>query len=565
MSIIARRMMKSATQSGLFFRKDMQAFFPDKRVWAHYAGNGLSYYSADNLYGANFPLNLVGGQSPAPDQPAKLVRRALEAGVTGIEILEGSINSGTDHVTGWAAGADPTWSDPDPAKRVQIALCVADDPSSILRLVRNYVTYDRAGNHPSIAKIEGNYLIFAYGSRETGKTPSDWASIRSTLASENIPVVFVGDLDNLNPQPSFPIDASVVAPYFPYFEASYCFDWGSRDYPTPSYQWDTLFSVMNTYQQPYAGGVTPGYDREYPSGGSYLDARGTRYFRSQFEQYRNANMRWQTLVTWNDIAEHTNVEASSEWNRTRADISAFYSAILRNVAFPRPQAELYVTTPQAIFVGQPFGAEAMTLNAGGLVVKTTIQLLNEQGVTVSSVYTSPEVLGGHSGDATMPDSFAATTAHAGHWYRAEAVLYDDNNQELQRVTSAPIVVYAQGAVPSSRMYSGSTFRRMYYSIPAYNALSEVPNLSIPGSPTNGQTTATVTLPSNAQMYTVDVLQNTRQVKVGFNTNSYTVPVPMPAHNIAGGLPTDAAANGYYVGRVIDVNDRVGYSNPRFYS
>ena len=58
-----------------------------------------------------------------------------------------------------------------------------------------------------------------------------------------------------------------------------------------------------------------------------------------------------------------------------------------------------------------------------------------------------------------------------------------------------------------------------------------------------------------------MLQNTRQAKNGFSTPTLTASVPMPAHPVIGGQQESAAANGFYVGRIIDEQEHVGYSDP----
>ena len=105
-------------------------------------------------------------------------------------------------------------------------------------------------------------------------------------------------------------------------------------------------------------------------------------------------------------------------------------------------------------------------------------------------------------------------------------------------------------------------RRLYYSIPAYAALPGAVQLALNGNPAGGgSATASVTAPAGVSARFNELLQNTRQVVNGFATSQLTTSVPMGTRTIIGGQQISASAHGFYVGRVIDAQERVGYSDP----
>lgn len=133
------------------------------------------------------------------------------------------------------------------------------------------------------------------------------------------------------------------------------------------------------------------------------------------------------------------------------------------------------------------------------------------------------------------------------------------------MTSAPILVY-DAADPNVAVVSYSTTqraRREYYSIPAARALPGPVQLTISASPVTspGSAVATVVPPSGVAVRFAEVLQNARQVRNLYAHAPYQVPVPMAAGSIVGGESVAPTAAGLYVARVIDQQERVGYSDP----
>lgn len=570
MSRFSRRVQASTIANKLHFRPDDHMTLPDRRFWTHAIFNAIPDYSdntspTDRFYGALYPLELVNGNYLATPRSTSGVSRLLEAGITGIQIL--LFPGSTWMVDQWATAADATMSNPDPAKRVLVAGCLQVDSGDTVTMVQDYIAI--AKNHTSISKIDGKYVLYTFASK--ARTPAQWAAIRSDLAAKNLPVYFIFDyqLDASQYGNTItPTNEARATADLAYCEANWLFD------DSLQYFWDKLVPFVNKYRQPFAGGIMPGYNREtqYSPGvyGGYRDAEGTQIFRTLFEQYRDTGIRWQNIVTWSDVAEQHEVRPTSHWNKTRSDICAFYSALHRNTPMPRPQAELYITTPQAIRVGDAIKAEAMVLNGGGTPVTATVQLVDQSGQPLGSTYTSSLISGGYSGDVTTPGSLTATSGQANTWIRARAKLYNQSGTLLQEVTSAPILIYASGATPTT------PFRRTYYSIPAYAAIPESPTLTLTASPVSSPSSAKARVTTNTgrSMRFIEVLQNTRQVWMTFDVASYvtsSVPdaqggfhdkIPMGTRHIYPGDQTvTATAQGFYVGRVIDDQERVGYSDP----
>lgn len=110
-------------------------------------------------------------------------------------------------------------------------------------------------------------------------------------------------------------------------------------------------------------------------------------------------------------------------------------------------------------------------------------------------------------------------------------------------------------------WSSNCSRRLYYSIPAYKALPGTVGIAISGNPNLGNATATVIPPAGFTAKFAEVLQNTYQVKNFFKTTPFTCTVPLDNSMNAQGEMVCADSWGFYVTRVIDSQDRVGYSAP----
>lgn len=539
-----------------------QAVLGQKRTWAHHIPQGLADYSdmsptgdgSVNSYGELYPLDLVEGGWTTPNRPEHHVPRAMQAGITGVQILQFSSNKGSDFVDEWMDLADPLYNDSDPNNNFLIAPCLEiDTEDDVVRMVQQYAAV--ANGRPSAARIDGKYVIYVYGTLTL--TPAQWSSARSRLASAGVQTFFVAEMVSAASQYNWTFAGK--SRLVPYITPTPCMDAWFMFEERPDLFWQEVIDFVNQYNLTYAGGMMPGYDREnMGSSGGYTSSEGTARYRRMSKLYDGSGVTWNNAITWGDLMEHSEVRATSDWNKTRADITAFYDARLRGISYPRPQAELYVTTSKYAYVGDVFGAEAMVLNASSVSVTVKVQLYDQNNQAYGAV-ASQTVAAHDSGDATTSQSLKAASGDSGKWFRAKAQLFTMGGELLQEVMSAPLCVYAAGSQPSPNL------RRIYYSIPSYAALpSGKPSLTISGSPVTGNRTATVTAPQGTQVRFSEVLQNTRQVGNGFAQSPYNVTVPMGSRNVATGT-ISASANGFYVARVIDEQERVGYSDPLHYN
>lgn len=528
-----------------------QRLFPDKRVWAHAVAHGLpdySYWTQGSSYGELYPLELVQGNYQTPRRPNSGLARMQSCGINGLQYMLFTGDPGNNIASEFAPIADATWSDPDPTKHFMLAPCIYGELSTteIIRLIREYVAY--AANHVSCARINGQYVIWVYASQ--GHTASEWAQLRTSVA--DLPLFLIGDLGVDAAIHGYTIQESRITPLFPYFEASFIFD-DSLDH-----FWPALIDYLNRSNRPYAGGTMPGYSRDNVDTGGYIDAEGTKLYRRMWERHLAAGVRWHNMISWDDMVECHEIRPSSMWNTTRADLTAFYAAKHMGRAYPRPRAELYITTPTYVYATtDAIRAEAMVINAGSAPVRITIQLYDHLNVPFgapSSAICYPDA----TADATTATTIYAGTGMIGKWLRARAEMRDADGTLRATVTSAPIIVYPNGLMPSTRL------RRLYYSIPSYAALPSNPSLSIPTSPSSGTVTATVTSPPGITTRFSEVLQNTRLVELGFGQSTFTTSVPMAQKQYLATTVT-SQASGYYLARVIDDQERVGYSDPLYFS
>lgn len=512
--------------------------FQEKRVWTHYIPQVPPDFNVDDIpstpYGSLYPLELKTSYK-APGRVGQ-IQRMRDAGINGVQVLVYGSGDGTG-MKGWLSAADIE------SPGFLVAPCIAvDTEDEAVRLVQGYASV--AANHASAAKENGKLVVFTYGARY-GKSPDFWRNVRNRLDSAGIATFLVNDT-GANLGVNGGLQSDLLTPYFPVFDASYMFD--DR---TP-YYWNDILSLFNQYNHAYAGGVMPGANREIPDGAN-TDARATEHYRQDWEAGLKAGLQWQTTLTWNDIVEHTEIRPTSDWNWTRADITAFYSARLRATPFPKSSPQLYITTPQKIHLGKAPRAEGLILNSQGSTMTVNIQLFDGNGQPYGDVK-SATVPASSAGAVTIPDNLTVNSFPAGRFLRAKATMYDSAGNIVQQVTSAPILVYGSNEVPEL------LGRTLYYSIPAARALPGSVQLTLSGSPvsSSGGATATVTPPEGTVVRFAEVLQNTRQVKNLFNQAPFTTPIPLTN---GGAQAISTSPSGFYMARVIDEQERVGYSDP----
>jgi len=508
--------------------------FPDKslQVWVHQIWE-IPWYNSPE-FGAIYPLTLVPG--PYSDtlkrRPGDSLQRQIDAGFTGLQVLCYDSGSAADRPEALMAEADHL-------SGLTIAPCLfVRGPDEVVKSVENYTLV--AVKHPSAARMQGKLIVFTYGANYM-LTPAEWQTVWERLRAENKDVFFVNDLATQGGI------KGRFQQYYPVSDAVWNF--GTRE--------PAFYQAEADSNRLSAGGILPQYDRESVPNGGYDDAEGTAQYRRQWERSLAWDLNWNTVVSWNDVEERHYLLPDSEWNWTRADITAFYSARLRHAAFP-PRLrlpQLYITTPQRVNIGQSRIGEALALNTGTRPVRVRVVLIDGASRAVTPA-TSSTVSGGQAGAAVA--SVAPAVMPPGHFLRVRATLIGSTGKLLQQVTSAPILVYGEGESTGDVQYT----RVHYYSVPARLSLPGTVHVLLSGSPLGNGATATVVPPSGAIVRFAEVLQNTYQVENFFNSAPFTAPIPM----VNGLMRIGAGANqtdpsGFYVARVIDEQERVGYSDP----
>jgi hypothetical protein len=516
--------------------------FQTKRVWVHHLTT-LPDFNLDPPeppFGALYPLELMSSYT-TPLRDIDLIQRMKDSGINGVQAL---IYGYLDE----SANVDELLQEADRHPGFVVAPSIyADTEDQAVNLVQTYAAL--AARHTSAAKENGKLVIFTYGSRY-GHSPNFWQNVRNRLSSAGIATFFVNDI-GADLSVNGGLQSNLVTPYFPVFDASYTFEDTLPEY------WSDVVSLFNRYNRAYAGGIMPGYDRETSADGGYRDAEGTARYRKQWDLGLAAGLQWQTVNTWNDTVEHSEIQPTSDWNWTRADITAFYSAKLRGTPYRSSSPQLYVTTAKMIHLRGVPKAEGLILNPGNSPMTVQIQLVDSNQTPYSNTFSV--VVGPYSaGAVTIPSNLTVNSFPAGRFLRARAKMYNSAGAIVQEVTSAPILIYSATQVPE---LDGRT---LYYSIPAAKALPGSVGLKLNGSPvaSPGTATATVIPPSGNIVRFAEVLQNTRQVKNMFAQTPFTTRVPLTnGEAIVGDQVISTSASGFYMARVIDEQERVGYSDP----
>lgn len=523
---------------------------PGRQVWGHFVPHGLPNWDklTDANYGDLYFMDLFKGDWTMKQRPTAFVPRALQAGLTGMQVQQGYFDKGSAFVEEWFSSADPTWLDNDPNNNFSIAPTMADvTADDLVRMVREYTSV--AQGRPSAAKVNGKHVIYIYGSRHR-MSAADWANARARLRESGAEVFIIADLVTEVSRYGGRLPTWEIEPYLPYWDAAWLFENDTERL------WPEISRMLNKHNVAFAGGIMPGYNRENAGDyGAWTDAEGTRKFRREWELSLAYGGHWQNLVTWNDLQEHTEVQATSTWNLTRADVNSFYAAKLRGLPSPRPTPQLYITTPKYVRVGEALTGEGLVLNGGTKPVQMRIRLYDGAGRLLGPALET-RVDSGKAGDAQTSLPIRALPTNG--FIRARAQMFDEAGRQIQQVTSAPIVVYSQDAEPTDML------RKTYYSIPARQAMPGRVSLNIQGDPKRLDFTArgTVSARTTQPFRFLEILQNTRLVERQYNQRSATVALPLRNGMLAlGGQRIVARPDGFYVGRIIDENERVGYSDP----
>ncbi|MDR3707750.1 MAG: hypothetical protein P4L33_05595 [Capsulimonadaceae bacterium] len=569
--------------------------FPDhsRQVWVHSMNcfptyNEINPRGTSYIYGDNYPL-LLRRSLKAPIRPADTAQRFLECGITGVQVV---FYNGNDY----SGGMRDRMSAYD-SFGLKFAPCLeldAGNPADGARVISDFI--EAGKDHRSAAKMQEEPLAFVYSGRSLHM--GAWRTLRETLTSKGQNVFLCGDIASeidyygnklimtIPPPRSAPEDTGrTIADYLS--APNQVFD---------SY-WDFGFNHAALYDlidamngnggkswppRLFAGGSMPGYNREHSNqpgiSGGYLDCVCTAAYRDSWNKVLAAQLQWNNVVTWNDEGEKTEIWPSSEWNWTRADITAFYSAQLRRVPYPDrlKTPQLYVTTPQRINGGcaptsntQPGAApktwiaEAMALNSSfKSAAKVTIQVIDASGRSWGkpvSAIVAPQKTGAATIELNVPPC-----VNGKNWIRVKATLICGIVR--QDVVSAPILIYDK----EEQTDDIRAARIHYYSIPARMALHGQVGLILKGSPLASGATATVVPPQGTRVRFAEVLQNTYQVENFYDSEERTTEIPR--HPTPGNViyednqhGVNTPASGFYVGRVIDEDEHVGYSDPVYVS
>lgn len=525
-----------------------------RRTWVHEMVQMPPVELPDRPYGADYPLSMRAYS--APPRPEENAQRYLDSGINGVQLL--FFDSDVD-VQSRALRRFALFDNTD----VAFAPCIYPQGGieRAVEILRDYVT--AAEGHPSAARlaVEGElrWVVFVYGTRYK-LAPSSVAELRSAARAAGLPIYLVGDVVSSisynrgsfdsNRVESF-AKASIAA-YLPQLDASWTFDSGV------DMAWAPLVSAVRANGKLFAGGMMPEYNRESITTGGYVDAEGTARYRRQWNDAIASDLGWNTVVSWNDFSEHHEIEPTTAWSWTRADITAFYSAKFRGAPPPAylAQPQLYVTTPERINLGGAARTvEALVLNGGKNTVRLTLELRDGADTPIERA-TSADVGPGIAGAVVLP--FARTKFPASRFVRAVATTTEQDGAIVQSVKSAPIVVYG-----TDEQATGFAFTRTKYrSVAARLVLPGSVAIALSGSPTNGKATAMVTPPAGVSVRFTDVLQNGFQVASPFTPPRTAVPIPLKnGTKIMDQTIVDTPASGFYVGRVIDERERIGYSDP----
>jgi hypothetical protein len=550
-----------------------------RQVWVNSNWSASPAYYAQNsatppYYGSLYPLWLVRYQNlVTPAVRMDRFTRMRDAGVTGLNPMLYSSQAGNifaqsnldyfniaDGLT-TLAGKQFLVA---PMLQLDAAYLVQPTPPDVQPAVTKIKEYiDSASSHTSTARTtDGRYIIFNYRPEACG-TSAEWAGVQTGLTSLGLSAYWISMAETHSFQTGW--ENSVMANWPP-FEAQFLFVLGFGPY------WDPIVSLMNDGGKKFSGGVLPGYDRENILRGGHLDAGSTELYREDWQRVIDSGLPWNLIITWDDWTERHNIGPSSDWNWTRADLTAWYAYKMGANALPSrlvDKANLYVTTPQRIRLNEIIQAEGLIINSQAYPRTVKIQMYDGNnalwGQTLSAVVPANQAGAVNTGSLTV----TAATMPAGNFLRCKATAFDSAGGVLREVTSAPIVILDTSESSTFVMpkihWSDQHSRRLYYSIPEYKALpSGSVTLSVSGNPNFSGATATVNGTSAVTAKFTEVLQNTYQVdELGFGVNTLTVPVPLENGMSRMGENISTDSWGFYVGRVITSDDYVGYSSPVF--
>lgn len=511
-----------------------------KFVFAHYIPVfPLTYDALNEHLGSMYPLSVVDSKVSSM-QVAELaeMKSAALHGVNGFSVDTLPTMEQAERIRGLA--------DEVPGFRVAPCLDFAAKGTMsaydwALEAIRSYLS--TAGEHPSVATIEGRPVIATY--TQGGLSTAEWNELRAKLEHDGTPIHLLADTGvDFNGAPTPAVIEQRLTAVIDGFDMGYSF------LMIPETYWPTYLSVFRAHDRPFAGGLMPGYYRgfnvPYPWGPFGWDSQGTAEYRRQIQQQIPEKLPLWHITTWNDYTEHTNIGISSDWSTTRAEITRWFAAIHRGGDLPFDDVRLYITSPQLLYLGEDAHVEALVLNPTASPVTVTVNVSPDGAdpIATQTVTVAPR----SSGDATLV--LRLTT-------RSHPFLWPIGDAAGLHVRGAPILVR-----DTTRPDDDHAFGR-YYSLAGRQKLDANVPLTRVGN------TLRFDVPADLDIRFADVLHDTNKI--------VTLVDPVGAQNVTlpgvkgiGSTDNDyyllhnGIDLGQYVLRLIDRSNRIWYSPPLTY-
>lgn len=509
-------------------------------IWAHNIYVHVTNQSSPlvSVYGTEYTYDL----GDAAGEYTRQIRSAIAAGVDGFSVDSQNYYAPVSFLT-----AADTVNGED-GKDFKIALCV--DVNGIAgTVVDNYIAYINyyltvAINSDSAMKVGDAFVVFTFSGDNL--TQSDFDTIQAAVTE---PLYFVRKLNfdytNGSPTPEDMAAAAQAQVDAEKFQAYY----GFNDIPLNLYS--AIAGVFTSANKTFLGGIMLSYYRGFGVSNPFnenIDIQGTVHPRSALQNLIDNHLTWAHLSTWNDSTEHTDFQPNSTWGYTLSDLVAWYTAKFKGSALPFATPQLYVTSPQSLFLNQAAPAEVLLMNPTSAPITATITVKYSDGSTygTASVTVPAQSLGAAQVSVTQ------ASQPAGKYLRATVT------DGTQTIIGPPILILSD-----SKPVDFNT-TPLYYSVRADKALESNPTLAIVMG------VATITQPVGVTPRFTDLVHD------GGNEMHHTIYGVQGSYVVSDLTPSGSAQTneayyfidnaldyGLYVARTIDVNNKVGYSNPTY--
>jgi hypothetical protein len=208
------------------------------------------------------------------------------------------------------------------AHNFKITIDLEADGMSV-EMITNCLRYylSRYSNHQAVLKVDGKPALLIWGS--SNYPPQQWQQIFDTLEKEGLHAFYFT---------SGQLDARYLGP-FTALELYTSVDVNDRDLPA-CYQW--CRRQVDEYNKTHAeepaqwhATIMPGFDereipgrKEGPGGAGWKNRDHGRYYRMTFDAALSSNPDWIDITSFNELAEHTHVEPTSEFGWFYIDMTA---------------------------------------------------------------------------------------------------------------------------------------------------------------------------------------------------------------------------------------------------